>query len=75
MVSGIRFDEIETYIGTCFPVHFVVSASLYVSSITQVDSKSETAKFVKTFDPLCMEYWKNPTFRGGFLLTGIHSLG
>ena len=50
MGSGIRFDEFETDIGTCFPIHFVASVSSYVSSLTQIDSKS------KTFDPLCMEY-------------------
>ena len=46
MGSGIRFDEIETRIGTCFPIYFVVSVSLYVSSLTQIDSKSKTAKFL-----------------------------
>ena len=43
--SGIRFDENETDMRTCIPVHFVVSVSLYVSSLTQTDSKSKTAKF------------------------------
>ena len=37
--SGFRFDEIETDIGTYFPIHFVVSVSLYVSSLRQIDSK------------------------------------
>ena len=55
MGSGIRFDETETDIGTCFPIHFAVSVALYVSSLTQIDSKSKTAKFSTTFDPLCME--------------------
>ena len=32
MVSGIRFDETETDIGTRSPIHFVVSVSSYVSS-------------------------------------------
>ena len=49
MGSVIRFDEIETDIGTCFPIHFVVSVSLYVSSLTQIDSKSKTAKFLTNF--------------------------
>ena len=43
------FDEIYTDIGTCFPIHFVVSVSLYVSSLTEIDSKSETAKFLNNF--------------------------
>ena len=47
--SGIRFDEIEIDIGTCFPIHFVVSVSLYVSSLTQIDLKSKTAKFLNIF--------------------------
>ena len=45
MGSGIRFDEIETDIGTSFPTHFVVLVSLYVSSLTQIDSKSKTEVF------------------------------
>ena len=49
MASGIRFDEIETDIGTCFPIHFVVLVSFYVSSLTQIDSKSKTAKFLNNF--------------------------
>ena len=47
MGSGFRFDEIETEIGTGLPIQCKVSVSLYVSSLTQKDSKSETAKFPK----------------------------
>ena len=37
------FDEIETETGTCFPIHFVVSVSLYDSSLQRQDSKLKTA--------------------------------
>ena len=47
--SGIKFDEIETDIGTCLPIHGVVSVCLYESCLTQMDSKSNTAKFLKSF--------------------------
>ena len=49
MGSGIKFDEIETDMGTCFPIHFVVSVCLYDSSFTQTDSKSNIAKFLNSF--------------------------
>ena len=49
MGFSIKLDEIETDIGTCFPIHFVVSVSLYVSFLTQMDSKSKTAKFLNNF--------------------------
>ena len=43
MGSSIRFDEIETDVGTCFPIQFVVSVSLYISSLTQIDSEIKMA--------------------------------
>ena len=49
MGSGIKFDDIETDIGTCFPIHVVVSVCLYDSSLTQKDSKSNIAKFLNSF--------------------------
>ena len=49
MGSGIMFDEIETDIGTCFPIHFVVLVPSYVSSLTQLDSKSKTVMFQNKF--------------------------
>ena len=49
MGSGLRFAEIETDIGTCFPIYFVIAVSLYVSSLTQIDSKSKTAKILNNF--------------------------
>ena len=73
MGSGITFDEIETDIRTCFAMHFVVSVSLYVSSFTQIESKSKN--FQTTFDPICMEYWTIPTSKRVFVLTGKHYSG
>ena len=49
MVSAISFDEIETNKGALFPINFVVSVSLYVSNLTQIDSKSKTAEFLNNF--------------------------
>ena len=34
--------------GICFPIHFVVSVSLKLSSCTQIDAKSNIAKFLKS---------------------------
>ena len=49
MGSGIKFNEIESDMGTCFPIQVVVSVCLYESSLTQMDSKSKSAKFLKIF--------------------------
>ena len=46
--SFTRFEEMETEMGTGFPVHFVKSVSLKLSCFTQTDSKSKKAKFLKT---------------------------
>ena len=43
---SMRLDDMETDIGTCFPIHLVVAVSLNCSSLTQMDSKSKTAKFL-----------------------------
>ena len=67
MGSGIRFDEIETDIGTCFPNHFVVSVSLYVSSLTQIDSKSKNGQVFKQL--LILSVWnieRIQLFKEGF---------
>ena len=72
--SGIRFDEIETEIGTCFLIHLVVSVPLYVSSFTQIDSKSKMAKFLNNFWSSLYGITKESNFQTGFLLTGIHYL-
>ena len=47
--SAIRFEDIETGMGTCLPVQVVVSEFLNFSSGIQIDSKSKTAKLVKSF--------------------------
>ena len=44
-----RFEVIDTDTGTCFPIQVVVIVSLKVSSWTQIDSKSNIAKFLKSF--------------------------
>ena len=46
--SWIKFDETEADMGTCIPIHFVVSVSLYESSLTQIDSKSNFGKFLNS---------------------------
>ena len=46
---AIRFDDIETDIGTCLPIQVVVSVFLKFSSGIQIDSKSKTASLVKIF--------------------------
>ena len=47
--SSARFEEMDTEIGTCFPIQVVVFVSLKVSSWTPIDSKSSIAKFLKSF--------------------------
>ena len=44
----MKLDETEPDMGTCIPIHFVVSVSLYESSLTQIDSKSNFAKFLNS---------------------------
>ena len=46
---AIRFEDIETDIETCLPIQVVVSVFLNFSSGIQIDSKSKTAKFLKSF--------------------------
>ena len=46
---AIRFEDIETDIGTCLPIHVVVSVFLNFSSGKQIDSKSRTARLAKSF--------------------------
>ena len=43
------FDEMYTEIWKCFFIHLVVSISLKVSSLTQIDSKFNISKFSKSF--------------------------
>ena len=63
------FDEIETDKGTSFPIHFVVSVSLYVSSLTQIGSKSKTAFQTVFKQLLILSVWnfeRNQLFKEGF---------
>ena len=67
MVSGIRFDEFETDMGTCFPIHFVVSLYIYVSPLMQIDSKSKNGQVFKQL--LILSVWnieRIQLFKEGF---------
>ena len=44
----IRFEDIETDMGTCLPIQVVVSLFLNFPSGIQIDSKSKTARLVKS---------------------------
>ena len=52
--SSTRFEEMDTEIGTCLPIHNVVFVSFKDSSWLQIDSKSDIAKFVKKFSFTCV---------------------
>ena len=47
--SSRRFEEMDTEIGTCLPLHVVVFVSLKDHSWTEIDSKSNFARFLKGF--------------------------
>ena len=47
--SSTRFQEMDTEIGTCLPIHVVVFVFFKDSSWTHIDSKSNIAKFLKSF--------------------------
>ena len=46
---AIRFEDIETDIGTCLPIQVVVSVLLNFSSGIQIDPKPKTARLVQSF--------------------------
>ena len=48
MGSSIKFKDIETEIGKCFPIQLVVCVSFSSSVGTQIDSKSKIARFLKS---------------------------
>ena len=75
MGSSIRFDDIETEMGTCFPIQVVVCVSFSSSVGTQIDSKSKIARFLKSF--LSSETGRlNPSsFQTRFREAHIRSLG
>ena len=50
--SFTRFGEMETKMGICFTIHFVISVSSMLSSCAETDSKSNIAKFLKRFRSL-----------------------
>ena len=47
--SLTMFENVDTDIGTCFPIHVVVFVSLKVFSWTQIVSKSNIANFENFF--------------------------
>ena len=47
--KAIRFEDLETDIGTCLPIQVVVSVFLNFSSGIQIDSNSKTARSLKSF--------------------------
>ena len=47
-----RFEEMDTDVGTCFAIQVVLFVSLQVCCWTQIDSKSNVAKFLKSFRSL-----------------------
>ena len=48
MGSSIRFDDIETEIGKCFPFQVVVGVSFSSSVGTQIDSKLKISRLLKS---------------------------
>ena len=44
--SSCKFEDIETEIGTCFPIQVVVSVTFNSSVVTQINSKSKIATLV-----------------------------
>ena len=46
---AIRFEDIETDIRTCLPIQIVVPVFLNFSSGIEIDSKSKTARLLKSF--------------------------
>ena len=46
---AIRFEDIETDIGTRLPIQVVISVFLKFYSSIQIDSKSKTARSAKSF--------------------------
>ena len=47
--SSIKLEEIETDIGSCFPIQVVLFVSFSSSGGAQIDSKSRIAKFLSSF--------------------------
>ena len=47
-----RSEEMETEMGKCFPIHFVLSMSFKLSFCTQIDSKSNISMVLKSVGSL-----------------------
>ena len=75
MGSSIRFYDMETEIGTCFPIQVVVCVPLTSSVGTQNNSKSKIAKLLRSL--LSSETGRlNPSsFQARFLEAHTCSLG
>ena len=75
IASSTRFEEMDTDIGTCFRIQIVVVVPLKVSSLTQIDSKSNIVKFLKNFFVhSCGWYPKSPASQREFLGFDIRSV-
>ena len=48
MVSCNKLEELDTEIGSCFPIQLVVLVSFISLDGSQIDSKSNTAKFLNS---------------------------
>ena len=72
--SFTRFEEMETEMGICFPIHFLVSVSLKLSSCTQIDSKSKESDFWKVFPHWCIQFRRSPACQTEFHEFDICSL-
>ena len=44
-----KLEEIDTEIGSCFPIQVVILVSFSSIDETQIDSKSNTAQFLNSF--------------------------
>ena len=49
IVMAIRIEDFQTDIGTCLPIRIVILMFLNMSSGIQIDSKSKTARILKSF--------------------------
>ena len=57
------FDEMDTKLGTCFPIYVVVFVFLKVSSWTPIDSKPNSTKCLKSFRWLVCLKPNDPAFQ------------
>ena len=69
-----KLDEIDTNMGSCFPIHVVVSVGFSSSDGRQNYSKSKMATLLKKACSLLHSILK-PFFQTTFLVESIHSWG